>query len=52
MPRGLFVSFGHEVSRLVIGMSDFVVVEHSHAFMMKMDATIELTKRSLRLGRF
>lgn len=34
------------------GMADFVVVEHSHAFMMRMPRTIELTKSFLRNGRF
>ncbi len=34
------------------GMTDFVVVEHSHAFMMRMDRTIELTKAFLANGRF
>lgn len=34
------------------GMNDFVVVEHSHAYMMKMHEPIELTKRFLRTGRF
>lgn len=34
------------------GMADFVVVEHSHAFMMRMPRTIELTKAFLRDGRF
>lgn len=34
------------------GMDDFVVVEHSHAFMMRMRRPIELTKLFLRTGRF
>jgi alpha-beta hydrolase superfamily lysophospholipase len=34
------------------GMADFVVVEHSHAFMMRMARTIELTKAFLSDGRF
>ena len=34
------------------GMADFVVVEHSHAFMMRMDRTIELTRAFLANGRF
>jgi triacylglycerol lipase len=34
------------------GMADFVVVEHSHAFMMRMRKPIELTIRFLRTGRF
>jgi pimeloyl-ACP methyl ester carboxylesterase len=34
------------------GMDDFVVVRHSHAFMMRMRLTIELTKRFLHTGRF
>lgn len=34
------------------GMADFVVVEHSHAFMMRMQRTIELTIEFLRNGRF
>jgi len=34
------------------GMADFVVVEHSHAFMMRMRDTIDLTIRFLRTGRF
>lgn len=34
------------------GMADFVVVEHSHAFMMRMRRTIELTKAFLAKGRF
>ncbi len=36
----------------VEGMADFVVVEHSHAFMMRMRGPIELTKEFLRTGRF
>ena len=34
------------------GMSDFIVVEHSHAFMMRMREPIELTKKFLRTGSF
>ena len=34
------------------GMTDFIVVEHSHAFMMRMPKTIELTVRFLKSGRF
>lgn len=34
------------------GMDDFVIVEHSHAFMMRMRKPIELTKLFLRTGRF
>jgi len=34
------------------GMADFVVVDHSHAFMMRMQATIELTIQFLRNGSF
>ncbi len=34
------------------GMADHVVVEHSHAFMMRMRTTIELTKRFLETGSF
>lgn len=34
------------------GMTDFVVVEHSHAFMMRMRRTIELTKTFLETGSF
>jgi pimeloyl-ACP methyl ester carboxylesterase len=36
----------------VEGMDDFVVVEHSHAFIMRMRLPIELTKTFLRTGRF
>jgi len=36
----------------VDGMDDFVVVEHSHAFMMRMRRPIELTKAFLQTGRF
>lgn len=36
----------------VEGMDDFVVVEHSHAFMMRMQLPIELTKQFLRTGSF
>ena len=34
------------------GMADFIVVEHSHAFMMRMRRTIELTIAFLKNGRF
>ena len=34
------------------GMDDFVVVEHSHAFMMRLELPIELTIRFLRSGKF
>jgi triacylglycerol lipase len=34
------------------GMADFVVVEHSHAFMMRMHRPIELTIEFLRNGQF
>ncbi len=34
------------------GMDDFAVVAHSHAFMMRMQATIQLTIRFLRTGSF
>lgn len=34
------------------GMDDFVVVDHSHAFMMRMRRPIELTIRFLRSGSF
>lgn len=34
------------------GMQDFVIVEHSHALMMRMKATKALTIRFLRTGRF
>lgn len=36
----------------VDGMKDFVVVDHSHAFMMRMPKTIELTIRFLQHGSF
>lgn len=36
----------------VEGMDDFVVVKHSHAFMMRMRKPIELTKTFLKTGRF
>lgn len=36
----------------VDGMDDFAVVDHSHAFMMRMDTPIELTIRFLRTGSF
>jgi triacylglycerol lipase len=34
------------------GMDDFIVVEHSHAFMMRMQRPIELTILFLKTGRF
>ncbi len=34
------------------GMTDFVIVDHSHAFMMRMRRTIELTVRFLQTGAF
>ena len=34
------------------GMNDFVVVDHSHAFMMRMTLPIQLTIRFLRTGSF
>jgi len=34
------------------GMADFVVVDHSHAFMMRMQRPIELTIEFLQTGRF
>jgi len=34
------------------GMEDFIVVDHSHAFMMRMRSTIELTIHFLKTGRF
>jgi alpha-beta hydrolase superfamily lysophospholipase len=34
------------------GMADFVIVEHSHAFMMRMRKPIELTIEFLRTGNF
>lgn len=36
----------------VEGMDDFVIVTHSHAFMMRMKNTIELTHRFLKTGEF
>jgi hypothetical protein len=33
-------------------MADFVIVEHSHAFMMRMRKPIELTIEFLRTGNF
>ena len=36
----------------VEGMDDFIIVEHSHAFMMRMQRPIELTKKFLRTGSF
>jgi len=34
------------------GMDDFIVVEHSHAFMMRLQNPIELTIRFLQTGSF
>lgn len=34
------------------GMDDFIIVEHSHAFMMRLALPIELTIRFLKTGRF
>jgi len=34
------------------GMDDFVIVDHSHAFMMRMRTPIEFTKNFLRTGKF
>ena len=34
------------------GMSDFTVVDHSHAMIMRMPRTIELTIRFLKTGSF
>jgi peptidyl-prolyl cis-trans isomerase A (cyclophilin A) len=34
------------------GMDDFIVVEHSHAFMMRLELPIELTIRFLKTGSF
>lgn len=34
------------------GMDDFIVVEHSHAFMMRLQGPIELTINFLNTGRF
>lgn len=34
------------------GMADFVIVDHSHAFMMRMQKTIELTLEFLQHGEF
>ena len=34
------------------GMADFIIVEHSHAFMMRMQKPIELTIHFLQTGRF
>lgn len=34
------------------GMDDFIVVEHSHAFMMRLQRPIELTIQFLKFGRF
>jgi hypothetical protein len=34
------------------GMDDFIVVEHSHAFMMRSQEPIELTIQFLNTGRF
>ena len=36
----------------VEGMDDFIVVDHSHAFIMRMRVPIELTIRFLRTGAF
>jgi len=36
----------------VDGMDDFVIVQHSHAFMMRMQQPIELTEKFLRTGSF
>ena len=36
----------------VEGMDDFIIVKHSHAFMMRMKKPIELTKKFLRTGSF
>ncbi len=40
------------VDTRVEGMDDFVVVEHSHAFMMRMQRPIDLTIEFLRSGSF
>jgi hypothetical protein len=40
------------VDTRVEGMDDFVVVEHSHAFMMRMQRPIDLTIEFLRNGSF
>lgn len=34
------------------GMTDFIIVDHSHAFMMRMQRPIELTIQFLQTGRF
>ena len=34
------------------GMNDFIIVEHSHAFMMRLQKPIELTIRFLKTGSF
>lgn len=34
------------------GMADFIVIDHSHAFIMRMRKTIDLTVNFLRTGRF
>ncbi len=34
------------------GMDDFIIVEHSHAFMMRLELPIELTIRFLKTGSF
>lgn len=34
------------------GMDDFIVVEHSHAFMMRLEEPIKLTIRFLKSGKF
>ena len=34
------------------GMDDFVIVEHSHAFIMSLEQPIKLTIRFLKSGKF
>ena len=34
------------------GMDDFIIVEHSHAFMMRLQEPIEFTIRFIKTGRF
>ena len=34
------------------GMDDFIIVEHSHAFMMSLEEPIKLTIRFLNSGKF
>jgi triacylglycerol lipase len=34
------------------GMDDFVIVEHWHAFMMRLEDPIKLTIRFLKSGKF